>query len=294
VSGVPALAAIGAAISRFTCGLAAAGEAWCWGFGLGGQLGDGLRSSSDVPVAVAGGGRFGLLRTSALGDATCVLSTTGEPWCWGPGGGLFGDPAVPALAPVPVAVNWGHAFATFDLGEQHGCGLTSSGEAWCWGGNWYGQLGEGTAGGAGGLARAASPVAVTGNHRFSQIAAGSDHTCALDALGAASCWGAWDGLYAPAPAPVPGGHAFVSLAAGFLHTCGLTATGEAWCWGPNDVGQLGDGTGRASFVPVRVAVGVPLARLSHRPTCALTAAGQAWCWGNDLYGQVGRASPFQR
>jgi len=296
VAGLPALVSLGAATEPGrTCGLTSGGQAWCWGYGLGGQLGDGQRASSAVPVAVAGGLSLALLRLSSTGLASCGLTASGEGWCWGVNDqALFGDGLAPAVAPTPVRVDWGRVFTTLDLGEAHGCGLATAGDAWCWGGNWYGQLGTGEAGGLGGLAQAAAPVAVAGDHAFVAIATGSDHTCALDGAGAAWCWGLWDGQYQPTPLAVPGGLHFASLAAGYLHTCALTALGEGWCWGPNDGGQLGDGTRRTSYQPVRVATDLPLARLSHRPTCALTTTGQALCWGSDSYGQVGRVSPYQR
>lgn len=283
--------------SGHSCGLTAAGAAWCWGFGQGGQLGDGRAANSTTPVSVAGGHAFTMMRASTSSLATCGLTASGEGWCWGPGANLFGGGGT-AVATTPVRIDWGRTFVALDLGERHGCGLDAGGRAWCWGSNWYGQLGVGSAGGSGGLETSSTPLAVVGGRVFRSIAAGTDHTCALDEIGMAWCWGASYALGSPTTVPdyvgtpqaVAGGHVFTMLASGQLHTCGLTAQGETWCWGQNYTGELGNGTISPAQTPVRVNTDVRFDRLAHRATCALTADGQAWCWGSNTFGQVGRRS----
>ena len=60
----PRMRPINAAITTVTgselhsCGLTPAGAAWCWGVGLGGQLGDGSQANSTSPLAVAGNHAF--------------------------------------------------------------------------------------------------------------------------------------------------------------------------------------------------------------------------------------------
>lgn len=283
-----------------SCGLDPDGRAWCWGFGLGGQLGDGLNASSSTPVAVAGDHRFERLRISDAAEATCGVTAGAELWCWGYNWrGLLGNGQDDGRMPVPERVDWGLPIVDFDLGQMHGCGISAAGQAWCWGNNWYGQLGVGSAGGSGGLEGSKLPLAVVGSHVFRAIAAGLDHSCALDDAGAAWCWGTPSVAAAPAneiyvgsPRAVPGGHRFIAIRSGQLHTCALTTEGEAWCWGQNYNGELGDGTRTPGTTPVKVDAPVRFARLSDRPTCALTAEGEAWCWGNNSYGQVGRRSHY--
>lgn len=81
------------------CGLAAGGQAYCWGLGTSGQLGNGSTADSPLPVAVAGGHAFVSL---AAGNAFfCGLDTGGQVWCWGRndhgqmGNGSLTDSAVP-------------------------------------------------------------------------------------------------------------------------------------------------------------------------------------------------------
>jgi alpha-tubulin suppressor-like RCC1 family protein len=46
--------------------------------------------------------------------------------------------------------------------------------------------------------------------------------------------------------------AAVAVALGYAHSCALLADGDIWCWGRGAKGQLGDGLGEDSLVPVRV------------------------------------------
>lgn len=279
-----------------TCGLVATGEAWCWGFGIGGQLGDGRRVSSRSPVAVAGGLQFQRIRVSPSSLGACGQLADGAIHCWGALGLLFGNGASGEVHAAPVRVDWGALLVDFDLGEQHACGVTAAQEVVCWGSNFYGQLGIGSAGALGGINQAARPQRVVGLVGAGAVVAGSDTSCALKTDGTAFCWGngAHTGasaaaIYAGTPLPVDGALRFTSLHAGYLQNCGLTAAGQAWCWGSNLVGDLGDGSQVDSRVPVRVQGSVPFASLSRRPSCGVVGSGTATCWGNNTYGQVGRA-----
>jgi alpha-tubulin suppressor-like RCC1 family protein len=65
------------------------------------------------------------------------------------------------------------------------------------------------------------------------VAAGSDHSCAVDESGAASCWGLdTDGQASPPSA------SFVAVSAGVFHSCGLTVNGAVRCWGSDNFGQV--------------------------------------------------------
>lgn len=285
-----------AASIRHTCGLDAAGQASCWGFGQGGQLGDGQRTDSSVPVAVAGGHEFSAIATSVGGSVTCALTKTGTAWCWGPDfDGVLGNGTRDGSA-VPAHVATSMAFISISVGQQHACGVVSTGDAYCWGVNWFGQLGVGSAGGDGGLFRSTTPVPVSGGLIFSQIAAGGEQTCALTTTGKAYCWGL-DHLtgmkgargYLSAPVAVDGDTTYSAISAGFTHTCALGASGTVDCWGENFGGELGNGTFTASETPVRVASSEVFADISaHGPTCAVTTARAAWCWGANPWGGVGQ------
>lgn len=64
-----------------TCGLTTRGEAYCWGWNAGGQLGDGTNSDRYTPTPVSGGLVFASL---SLGRGhTCGVTTDGEAYCWG-------------------------------------------------------------------------------------------------------------------------------------------------------------------------------------------------------------------
>ena len=85
-------------------------------------------------------------------------------------------------------------------------------------------------------------------------------TCAVQA-GAAKCWGyniygmVGDGSTKErhAPRTVVGlTEDAVRVATGFYSSCARRTTGGVRCWGFGDDGQLGDGKGVLSYVPVRV------------------------------------------
>ncbi|HCU10628.1 MAG TPA: hypothetical protein DGB72_00710, partial [Gemmatimonadetes bacterium] len=61
VSGGLTFAAVSAGVNftiDLTCGLTPSGAAYCWGYNLNGQLGNGTTTNSTTPVAVSGGLTF--------------------------------------------------------------------------------------------------------------------------------------------------------------------------------------------------------------------------------------------
>ena len=123
-----------------SCGLTAAGEAWCWGSWGNGKLGSNSMSDQFAPVAVHGGLTFASLALAH--DHTCGITTSGAAYCWGRNDyGQVGDGTLTdRFTPVPVL--GGHSFTAISTGITHSCALTAAGDAYCWGHNEYGQLGN--------------------------------------------------------------------------------------------------------------------------------------------------------
>ena len=174
------------------------------------------------------------------------------------------------------------------LGDAHGCALVRDGSVACWGANDHGQLGRGTAGGAG-----ATAAPVVDDHGvplagITAIAAGGNHTCALRGDGTVVCWGD--------DAPVPAVVALTTIAAiaaGAHHTCAALGDGAVWCWGGNDAGQLGTAPSAGSAAPVEVVdkAGAPLDAASvaagATESCAVGRDHELVCWGSDGGGELG-------
>ncbi len=82
------------------------------------------------------------------------------------------------------------------------------------------------------------------------------------------------------------------VSAGFSHSCATLQDGEVWCWGRNFEGQLGDGTGKNSSVPVQVSGITTATQVSAGGdhSCALLENGTVWCWGRNFEGQLGNGT----
>jgi hypothetical protein len=117
---------------------------------------------------------------------------------------------------------------------------------------------------------------------YSSLSAGADHTCALDANGAAYCWGnnasgeLGDGtqVNSSRPVKVAGGHVFRAISAGTDHTCALGSGSAAdsdkvFCWGSNAQGQLGMGQApplvNNEIKPTQIASTAPFAGSARAP-----------------------------
>ena len=157
-----------------------------------------------------------------------------------------------------------------------------------------------TAGRTSGLASLTVPPPLA----LTAVTVGAVHTCALEASGAAYCWGlnAYGQLgngstnYSFTPVGVSGGLTLAALSGGFYHTCALDTGGAAYCWGANDDGRLGNGSTASSAVPVPVSGGFAFVTVSTGSphTCGLTTTGGAYCWGWNGYGQLGDGSTTAR
>ena len=300
VAGVAGSVSAIASGSEHTCALSTGGAAVCWGANFSGQLGDGTNINRNTPVNVSGLAG-GVPAIAAGAEHTCAV-TAGGVKCWGANAaGQLGDGTnVNRNAPASVPALPGSVIS-IAAGSAHMCALTTDGSIWCWGANFSGQLGDGT------NVNRNTPVRVSGLlGGVLEIAAGSEHTCALTRGGALACWGAnfagqlGDGTTVKRNAPVmivSGlSRPVTGIAAGSEHTCALVAGGVK-CWGANFSGQLGDGTNVNRSTPVSVSgiaggVSEVLAGSSH--TCALSTSGAMVCWGANFSGQLGDGTNLSR
>jgi alpha-tubulin suppressor-like RCC1 family protein len=253
-----------------TCATTAAGGAYCWGYNLNGELGDGSRQDRYLPAPVGGGVPF---RTLSSSYHTCGVGYDDRAYCWGLAlGGALGNGGATGDTAQPVPVAGDPRFRSVTNGMEFSCGLTAAGIGYCWG--WGAMLGNGS-----GEARL-SPYPVSGGLTFVELSAGEEHTCGLTAAGALYCWGKANGRYDPAvlePLRVTGVPSFAQIAAGDYHTCALTGDGIAYCWS----------TGQA---PRRVPSNIRFAGLTggQHYACGYTPGGAAYCWSTQFsFGYLG-------
>ena len=293
------------------CGISVAGRAYCWGFGLYGQTGNGQTGDLAAPTLVTGALTFTSI--SVGGNHACGIASGGVAYCWGDDRfGQLGDSRVVlSTTPIPVSGGGGPAvLSSISAGYQHTCGLLNDGTALCWGRNNFGQLGNSS------TSSSDTPVQVSTGAKFTSISAGGDHTCGITTGGTALCWGSnivgqlgigSSGDASTVPVAVAGGLTFSRISAsngtqfkpvGFGHTCGLTTTGAVFCWGDDADLQLGRGqfTGGNGIgtTPVQVAQGERAAGVTFtsvstgsRHSCAVGSDGNAYCWGSNVLGALG-------
>ncbi len=146
-----------------TCALATTGQAYCWGEGSSGRLGNNSTTSSRIPVAVQMPAGVSFQSIAAGYTHTCALTTEGKAYCWGRNtdGQLGNNSTTNSLTPVAVQMPAGVSSQSIAASNTHTCALTTTGQAYCWGANSYGQLGNNST--ANSLTPAAAPVKTMNN-----------------------------------------------------------------------------------------------------------------------------------
>lgn len=287
--------------SEHTCAYTDINDAFCWGRGVTGALGNGGSVAASTPQLVEGGHKFDVL--SGGGAHTCGSKENGEALCWGSdseaqlGAERRGDSSTPLLVQGQLAM------VGVSAGGQHSCGRTTGAEVRCWGWNFFGQLGNGDR-----IDLGSPSDPVTLGEPFIEVDSGEDFSCGVTDAGAVYCWGRNDlnqlGSTAaavlcenefvsapcnPVPVRVPAEVTFSTVSAGEAHACALTADGAAYCWGDGTLGQLGDGAMAVSTGPVPVAGSHSFTSISAGSdhTCAVDRGGTVFCWGSNAEGRLG-------
>jgi alpha-tubulin suppressor-like RCC1 family protein len=278
----------------FTCAATAAGRVYCWGNNIHGQLGNGTRINSNLPVPVDGLSDAKTI-TAGWGHA-CALTVSGGVKCWGYNAdGELGDGG-DADRSIPADVRgFSSGAAAIDAGDYHTCAVTDANGLKCWGKNTYGQLGDWSKSDR--SAPVESPFFGGG---VADVAAGWGHTCVQTTEGGAKCWGnnaygqmgfgRLTDIHLPAEDVINLNGRVLKITADGNQTCALTAGGGAQCWGDNRYGQLGDGTNRKRYEPDQVTgltAGVETLAAGWNHACAVTGGGEFRCWGWNFYGQLG-------
>jgi alpha-tubulin suppressor-like RCC1 family protein len=166
-----------------SCATSAAGEVSCWGANFVGQTGQPRASSVETPSTVAG---LPTMQNVVAGaNHSCGRTVGGRVYCWGHNeSGQLGDDTRQGGA-RPRSPTDEYAFEALSAGGDHTCALAASGQLYCWGANGSGQLGIDEL-----RADSPRPRPSARRHRFSQVSAGSNHTCAMTTGGHLYCWGA--------------------------------------------------------------------------------------------------------
>lgn len=167
------------------------GRAWSWGYNQHGNLGINGITCRTTPVSVLGAVKtFCHINTNAQADGdspsfSIALDKNGRAWSWGinTSGQLGRNDITSRLTPVSVlgAVK---TFCQIAVGGMHTIALDKNGRAWTWGINTFGQLGDNS------ITSRLTPVSVLGAVKtFCKIAAGTNHSIAIEKDGKVWAWG---------------------------------------------------------------------------------------------------------
>ena len=259
VSNLSGAVAIGAG-SAHTCVVLKSGKISCWGGNDHGQLGDGSKIQSNIPVATQG--ITGVIALGLGSLNTCALLASHKVMCWGANNyGELGNGVLTLGSKTPVQVLGLSEVVAVSAGYYYACAILRKGEVDCWGSSTSGQLGESSF-------RQISPLPVRVfdiSHAYA-MSAGSQHVCVILHMGRVKCWGSnYNGELGVPPSvttkhlgsalPIHVGNVTGArfISSGGSHTCALLDTSEMKCWGLNYYGQLGNGvTLQQSSLPVTV------------------------------------------
>jgi alpha-tubulin suppressor-like RCC1 family protein len=248
-----------------SCGWDPLGRVWCWGTNNFGQLGFDTVVVDMTYIALEVGSLTGVRVVGMAGgdQHTCALDDEGQLYCFGnPASGRLGIRPEAVTPGMLVNVGFSEPIELVGLtaGGAHTCAWTGAGQLYCWGENFSGQLG-----GIGPVSP--TPTLVDGLASPVLLAsAGAEHTCAVLTDRTVWCWGddsfrqlgCGDGITSDGPCRVifPEGTdpevRALGVAAGDDFTCAWDDVGRAWCWGTDTNGQLGNGIGGASSIPLQV------------------------------------------
>jgi alpha-tubulin suppressor-like RCC1 family protein len=304
----------------YTCALLDTGGVRCWGASSSGQLGYGNTTTigdnelpytaGDVPLS------SGAVQIAVGISHSCALLDTGSIQCWGFNStgqlgyghsNTIGDDEAPS-SQSPVSA--GGTVVQLAAGGNHTCALFDTGDVRCWGSYSYGQLGYNPNGHIGDNEAITSGSNVPLGGTAIQIAAGTNHTCALLDTGAVRCWGfgsrgrlgygntnnIGDNETPASAGDVPLGGTAVQITAGVNHTCALLDTDAVRCWGEDlshelgyngGVSHIGDDETPASAGDVNVGGAVAEVAAGHGYTCVRMQAGGIRCWGSAVWGRLG-------
>ncbi len=247
------------------CGIDADDALWCWEDNSTGQLGIGTTELHHKPEQVTAESGWASISTGL--DYSCGVTTGGKLYCWGDHTDAktgVGETAGHAESPTEVVhdTDW----TSVSTGYRHSCAIDTDGELYCWGANAddfgvTGQLGIGSFS----QGPYDSPQAVSGSWQWGDVAAGEDHTCAVNDDNELFCWGYngfgqlglgfvdWDypSSYRT-PQFVSDGPSWQSVVSGRFYSCSFDTDSNLYCWGHNRGYKLGLGDSTDRDVPTQV------------------------------------------
>lgn len=299
----------GACTPPLDAGIDAAG---CGGFGLACCATDPACASGAACVA---GTCQSCVDDVALGRRFACFLEGHDVWCSGEnakgqlGFGLAGVGSSTPLQVRDITSEMVKDATAIAAGREHACAVRAGGTVWCWGANESGELGTGAAFPMPPMMLPPQPAAVqvvkingmplTG---MVAVAAGYNHTCALDGSGGVWCWGLnvadqlGDGTTtnrnAAAPvltAPTTPFTGQTELQIGTDHTCTRDATSTAWCWGRDTSGELGDNMRTNHAAPLKIATTSSVA-VGQYHVCYVNDDSTVSCAGAGYHARLGDAT----
>lgn len=264
------------------------------------------RTETKVPgvVAAPGLGRI----TAGGGQSIAVSQTNQEGYGWGlndNGQVGTGSTAQQITAPRNLGRLGNQSFLQVAAGKDHTIALSADKRVYGWGSDYDSQTGTDSAQGH----KVLKPTEAVPTQKvtFSQVAAGTRTSLALDGNGRIWGWGSGDsgalgkdveGLnrFRPAPIVQPAGITFVQVEAGNQTTFAIDTDGRLWGMGSNANGQLGLGTGvqkatTLTQIPMpdnaRIVQVAANSSTTNQQTLALTDSGEIIAWGMNAGGEAG-------
>jgi len=223
-------------------------EAFAWGLGKYGQLGNGRTRTcrQATPVTCDDPEFKGLLSVSCGDRHTCFVTRSGRIFTCGSGehGQLgdshFGVDAKDQLVPKRVEFFENHRIVQADCGSIHTAAVTDEGKLYVWG------FGEHLYG-IGKPNFNPTPIRLDFKHKIVQVACGQSHMLLLTDTGDVYSWGSGEygeigqGAFKAQfkPVLVLVGKNIANVKCGRYHSAALSRAGILYMWGCGDNGQLG-------------------------------------------------------